>query len=203
MDVQMPEMDGFAATAAIRAGEKETGVHLPIVAMTAHAMKGDKERCLAAGMDAYISKPIQAKALLELIEKVAGVRSGIPEPAVSSASVPEGVPDMNSVLELLDGDHELLQEVVDLFLRDCPEQLAAIREGIARNQATGLERASHALKGSVSNFAVPAIFHAAQRLENIGREGDLTRAPEALADLEEKLVLLNEALANFRKEHVS
>ncbi len=72
MDVQMPEMDGFETTAAIRAGERGTGRHLPIIAMTAHAMQGDRERCIAAGMDSYISKPLEVRALLELLERVAG-----------------------------------------------------------------------------------------------------------------------------------
>jgi len=206
MDVQMPVMDGFEATAAIRAQEKESGGHIPIVAMTAHAMKGDRERCLKAGMDFYISKPIRAAGLLELVEQCVGVPCsteadlGTPLPA-------SDLPDRKKILEVFDGDEKLFREVVETFRRDCPAQLAAIREAVNANDAAAVERASHLLKGSVGSFGAPGAFYAAQQLENLGRGNELSDAPEALARLEEKthalLELLLEFQDDFRKEFVS
>ena len=206
MDVQMPEMDGFEATAAIRAREKQAGQHLPIVAMTAHAMKGDRERCLEAGMDAYISKPIRAGDLLELVEQCVGLpASAALDP--SDASVPPDLPDRKKILELFDGDEKLFREVAEIFSGDYPRQLSAIREAVQQADAAALERAAHLLKGSVGSFGAPGPFYAAQRLENMGRDGDLTAAPEALARLEEKAGALQNTLREFqtslRKEFVS
>ena len=199
MDVQMPEMDGLAATAAIREREKETGGRLPIVAMTAHAMKGDRERCLAAGMDDYISKPIRAKNLLDVIERLVGIPADALQTPTTSSST-QGFPDRKVLLEFFDGDQEFLAEVAGIFLRECPQQLAAIREAIAGGNAALLEQAAHSLKGSVSNFGVPAVFYALQNLENMGRAGELSSAPQALADLEAKLRPLQAALAQIQEE---
>ena len=202
MDIQMPEMDGFAATAAIREREKQTRTHIPIVAMTAHAMKGDRERCLAAGMDDYISKPIQAKALLDLIERLTGVPSMTRE---KTEPVPAQLeePNVRAVLELFEGDTELIHEIVDLFLQQYPQQLAVIREALEHKHPKILEQAAHTLKGSVSNFAFPAVFHTLQKLENMDKEGSFTGAAEILAALEQQLLSLETGLATFQKEHVT
>jgi two-component system, sensor histidine kinase and response regulator len=205
MDVQMPEMDGFEATAAIRAQERDTESHIPIVAMTAHAMKGDRERCLAAGMDEYISKPIRPADLLELVEQCVGVPVST---EAELAAPPAGeFPDRTKILELFDGDEQLVQEIAETFCMDCPLQLKAIGDAIREKDATAVERASHLLKGSVGCFGAPGAFHAAQRLENMGREGELSEAPEALAQLQEKVNTLLELLVEFqsdsRKEYVS
>jgi CheY-like chemotaxis protein/HPt (histidine-containing phosphotransfer) domain-containing protein len=206
MDVQMPVMDGFEATAAIRAEESKTRRHLPIIAMTAHAMKGDRERCLVAGMDFYISKPIRASDLLDLVEQCVGYAStAAPEPAVAA---PAGdLPDRARLLELFDGEESLFAEVSATLQNDLPGQLESLREAIAQGDALRLERASHLLKGSVGAFAAPGAFHAAQKLENIGHSGDLAAAPEALRHLEEKTRALQERLAEYnspsRKECVS
>ena len=151
MDVQMPEMDGFEATAAIRARESATGAHTPIVAMTAHALKGDRERCLDAGMDAYVSKPLRPRELFEVLASVvptAGDAGGTPaEPEPSPDSF-----DIAVAMERVDGDLELMKELAGLFLGECPQRMAEVRQAIDRKDGPGLQRAAHYLKGSVGNF---------------------------------------------------
>src|SRR5712692_5744525 len=193
MDVQMPEMDGLDATIAIRAWEKTAGTHSPIMAMTAHAMKGDRERCLAAGMDGYISKPIRIRELEQAIAQLVGP----PNPAkvpVSEADQADSVIDHAALLAGVDGNRRLLRELVRLFLADCPQHLAEIKEAIRRGDAGALRRAAHTLKGSVGNFAAKNAFTAAQRLEIMGGEGDLDTAGEAGVTLESELALLSEGL---------
>jgi PAS domain S-box-containing protein len=193
MDVQMPEMDGLDATSAIRALEKTVGTHIPIIAMTAHAMKGDRERCLAAGMDGYTSKPIRIRDLEQAIAQLIGPLDS------ASASVLErreadGVIDHAALLAGVDGDRGLLLELVRLFLADCPQGLAEIREAIHRGDPGALGKAAHALKGSIGNFAARNAFAAAQRLEIMGRDGNLENAGKALATLESELARLTEEL---------
>src|SRR5205085_110670 len=123
MDVQMPEVDGFEATAAIRAAEAETGRRVPIVAVTAHAMKGDRERCLAAGMDEYVAKPIQPDDLARALA------------AVTDAPTAEPPIDRAAVLSRVCHDATLLREISDLFRADAPRLMADIREGMAAGDA--------------------------------------------------------------------
>ena len=191
MDVQMPEMDGLDATTAIRAWEKAAGTHVPIIAMTAHAMKGDRERCLAAGMDGYTSKPIRLRELEQAIAQL------IRPPKLAKVAVPDqadGVVDHAALLEGVDGNRRLLRELARLFLADCPRRLAEIKEAIRRGDAGALGRAAHTLKGSVGNFAAKNAFAAAQRLEFMGSDGDLDNAGEACVTLESELVRLTEEL---------
>lgn len=193
MDVQMPEMDGLDATRAIRALEGAAGTHIPIIAMTAHAMKGDRERCLAAGMDGYTSKPIRIRDLEQAIAQLIG--------PINSASVPvpeaeqaDGVIDHAALLAGVDGDRRLLSELVRLFLADCPQGLAKIKNAIRCGDAGALGRAAHTLKGSVGNFATKNAFAAAERLEIMGRDGDLDNAGKAFMTLESELARLTEEL---------
>ncbi len=151
MDMQMPEMDGFEATAAIRARESATGAHTPIVAMTAHALKGDRERCLAAGMDAYVSKPLRPQDFFDVLASVVPASGD----AGSFPAEPESGPDafdIAAALERVDGDRELMKELAGLFLGECPRCMGEIRQAIAQRDGPGLQRAAHYLKGSVGNL---------------------------------------------------
>jgi CheY-like chemotaxis protein/HPt (histidine-containing phosphotransfer) domain-containing protein len=192
MDVQMPKMDGFQATAAIRKEEESTGGHLPIIAMTAHAMEGDRDRCLAAGMDGYVPKPIKVEELVEAIENLIGWPEITRVPTTASLREQEPI-DTASALARVEGDVELLQEVVALFLEELPDMLTDLREAVTAWDARAIERAAHKLKGSVGNFAAQPAFQAALRLENIGRAGDLTEAELAYSALLQEIEVLKPA----------
>jgi signal transduction histidine kinase/CheY-like chemotaxis protein len=205
MDLEMPGMDGLEATGHIRAREHGTGRHTPVVAMTAHAMKGDRERCLAAGMDAYLAKPIRAGQLLEVVaefdaaarpEKVPREADGAP-PSPSMPAADGDVLDRAALLARVGHDPGLLRELVELFLVECPNLLGAVRDAVTRADAPGLRVAAHSLKGAVSNFSTWPAFEAALRLETMGRMGDLAQAAEGLGALEAALGRLRPALAQF------
>ena len=188
MDVQMPGLDGFETTAAIREKEKSTGTHMPIIAITANAMQGDRERCLAAGMDGYISKPIQVAEFLREIEKLA------PSTAAGTGKAPPeasgGLLDQVKVLAHLEGDSMLLAELAKLFMEECPKLMASIHEAVAKGDGNALERAAHQMKGSIGNFQIEMAVQAAQWLEKIGRENDFILAAEKVRVLEGQIKLL-------------
>jgi CheY-like chemotaxis protein len=197
MDVQMPEMDGLEATAAIRERERATGGHLPIVALTAHAMKGDAERCLEAGMDAYLAKPLQPRELAAAIEGVLGGAPSLspaPEPG-APAPTPAFI-DLERLLERVGGDRKALVDLVRIFRADSPKQVARIRKAIEEGDAPALRAAAHAVKGAVSNFAAPAAAQAAQRLQRMCEQGRLHEAGDALGRLELEIEALLAALAD-------
>jgi two-component system, sensor histidine kinase and response regulator len=219
MDVQMPRMDGLEATAAIRAREAERGGHMTIVAMTAHAMKGDRERFLAAGMDDYIAKPVQPEKLYELLDTHARVvdarepgaavpivhrapratppRAKPPGPAALPADDGAETPsafDLAATLERFDGDTEFLREVTQVFLEGLPRQLEALESAIAAADAGAIERAAHSLKGAAANFSAGRVVAHALRLETMGREGNLEGAPGIFAALAADSQRLREAL---------
>jgi signal transduction histidine kinase/CheY-like chemotaxis protein len=183
MDVQMPEMDGLEATAKIRESEKGSGKRIPIVAMTAHAMKGDREHCLGVGMDDYISKPIEIAQLERVLAHFRFVRDGTPTAAAVTKGSAEPSFDRAATLAQLGGDEELLAEIASMFLADAPRKLDAMRESIARGGALALNRQAHALKGSAGYLGAGAISSMAAKLEAIGKSGDLTQADEALQAL--------------------
>lgn len=197
MDVQMPTMDGFEATARIRQKEAGTGRHIPIIAMTAHAMKGDRERCLAAGMDGYIAKPIRAREFYEIVEGMAAnVRKSQP-PGPQDAD--QDVIDRDRLLEYAGGSAEAMKELVDLFAVECPKLMKAVRETIDRNAASDLQRAAHTLKGSILIFGARRPAEAALRLETMGREGNLTGVEQAWSTLGKEVERLLAMLADLRK----
>ena len=188
MDVQMPEMDGIEATAAIRRAEAQTGGHIPIIAMTAHAMKGDRDRFLAAGMDGYVAKPVRPHELY------AAVEGGGPN-AEAGLSAPADLPfEWDAALENVGGDEAMLRELAEMFFAECPKLMEQIREHIVGADGPELRRAAHTLKGSAHVFGAEEVAAAAHRLEEIGREEAFVDAEEALALLEGEVTRLLPAL---------
>ncbi len=189
MDVQMPGMDGLEASARIRAEEKETGRHVPIVALTAHALKGDREACLASGMDDYLSKPVRAGELLDVISRVSG--DAKEAPLVSTP--PVAFRPSFAIAEALDrvgGDRALLRELVDLFAAEAPRALTEIRRSVDAGDAGALERAAHLVRGSASTFGAAVVSETALTLENQGRSGILEGASFRVADLGREMEVL-------------
>lgn len=196
MDVQMPEMNGLEATAAIREIEKSTGSHVPILALTAHAIEGDRARCLAAGMDGYVSKPICVNDFMSAIAQLlpAGARLA---PDLSSPEAPPPLLDTQDLMARFDGDTELLQQAYELFRRSYPKLLAQLRDAVRRSDAEALERAAHTIKGCVSNFGGAASVEAALRLEKMARARDLRQAVDACEALECEIERLIPALTQL------
>jgi PAS domain S-box-containing protein len=199
MDVQMPELDGEQTTALIRKHEQIAGGHLPIVAMTAYAMKGDRERYLGVGMDRYISKPIRPQELFDSVEAVAlGVVTPVTHPKAAESLrevAPGAVLDETVALARVGDDRELLAEMAELFLHECPQLMNDLQRAVASGDPAIVKSAAHKLKGAVDNFAAPGAFEAARRLETMGRSGDLTGMQETWCTLEKEMDRLKPALA--------
>jgi PAS domain S-box-containing protein len=204
MDVQMPEMDGMEATAAIRAREKSLGFHLPIIGVTAHAMKGDRERYLEGGMDGYVSKPIRPEKLLaELARLVPGSVRRDPRPDASpAAAIPAGSLDRSALLDRVEGDMDLLGDIIGLFKEDSVRQLAAIREAIDKKDAGALRRAAHTLKGTCGSLGAPEAAATALELEKQGAAADLSQAQEVLRLLERQVQRAGKLLDELKQEYL-
>jgi len=202
MDVQMPEMDGLTATQKIREGEKRTLSHLPIIAMTAHAMKGDRERCLEAGMDGYVSKPIDKKELEPAIA------SAVPGPDATSLG-PSPKPkkedavansllawDITKSLERLDGDEHLLYDVIGIFLEDIPKHMTSLQQAVAQGNAEALAKTAHSLKGELGYLGISELSQKAGELEEMGRRSDLEHAAGAFAVFEMEISAVAATMRN-------
>jgi two-component system, sensor histidine kinase and response regulator len=185
MDVQMPEMDGLETTSRIRTKEMQVGGHLRIVAMTGHAMKGDRDRCLAAGMDDYLSKPIKSDDLYAVLQRVRGTvpspedkvrtlldRPKLPRHSVGEVSSQKPILNPDAVTRLRrladDGGASFLAMVVDAFLLDSKRRLADLREAAAGGDPDGLRKTAHALKGAASEFGALRVTEICQFLEDMG-----------------------------------
>ena len=208
MDVQMPEMDGFETSIAIRARERLEGGHVRIVAMTARAMHGDREQCLAAGMDGYLSKPIDRDVLMAVVEEEVKA-----EPAARRP--PERRPaerrhaerrlasiDRVELMERLGGDRALFDDVIAIFLDDCPRRLAAIKTAVDMGDAKHIEETAHVLKGAAGNLSATRLFEAAQTLERIGVKGRLGAAEAAWRRLAIEATQVMATLQQFTREGV-
>ncbi len=194
MDIQMPEMGGFEATQEIRRLEAVSGARLRIVAMTAHAMTGDRERCLAAGMDDYVSKPIEPARFFAAVEMGAAPATAPAEPppiALGPAI------DREALMKRVGGDEDLFREIVQLFLVDCPTRVAAIHAAVAGGDPEEVRTAAHALKGSAGNLSATALTAAARTLERLGSERRLQSAPAALRQLTAQALLAMDLLQEW------
>ena len=200
MDVQMPEMDGMEATAEIRKLETrnlklknhnsttELLNHVPIIAMTAHALKGDRERCIEAGMDDYVSKPIQPDKLLEAIKRhISASTPGKPKATDSTASDEKDVFDRAELLERVGGDEELCVELLDTFVQDIPARLEELKQALADNDSTLLRQQAHAIKGASANIGAHALREVSFEVEKAGKDRKMDRALPLVGKLEREL----------------
>jgi len=194
MDVQMPGMDGLAATAAIRKLEAKTGTRTPIIALTARAMRGDRDECLRAGMDGYLAKPIRVEELLSALERLATPEGKAQEQEVPPAPAAP-VLDPEQALRSMGGDRSLLAEMAGLFSQDSTALLEEIRSALEAGNPQAIERAAHRLKGSLLVFGAAPAAGAALALESLGRSGKLEEASPALAALERELERLRPEIA--------
>jgi CheY-like chemotaxis protein/HPt (histidine-containing phosphotransfer) domain-containing protein len=195
LDVQMPMLDGLAVTTEIRRRENGCNQHLPVLALTAQAMQGDRERCLAAGMDGYIRKPIEIGDLLATIGQVMPGAVATDDPP--RAGDGESVLDAEAVLRRVGRNRAAAAEIVALFRRESVAMLSQIDSALSSRDGEALERAAHRLFGSLKALAAPAAAEAASRLEAAGREGDLDRALHACDRLRSELASLELPLATL------
>jgi CheY-like chemotaxis protein/HPt (histidine-containing phosphotransfer) domain-containing protein len=191
MDVQMPEMSGLEAAVAIRDRERTAGGHVPIVALTARAMAGDREQCFEAGMDAYVSKPLRPEELYAAIESVLSSQSvGANAPARTAG----GSVDREALLAGLGGRVDLLKHVVEVFLEDAPAMLSRIKEALGKGNGTEVAAIAHSLKGSVGLFSQGEAYEGARRLEQLGRSGELGGGEAVHAEVEASISALTTEL---------
>ena len=204
MDVQMPEMDGFEATRQIRNPQSAIANHrIPIIAMTAHAMQGDRERCMAVGMNDYVTKPVSPQALLEALEKwlpKEGISAGTQPktearfPEVSSFMSQLPVFDKSGMMSRLMDDEELARMVVEGFLEDIPRQIAVLKTCLEAGDAAGTERQAHTIKGASANVGGERLREVVFEIEKAAKAGDLIAAGRLLVDLGVQFDRLNQEM---------
>jgi signal transduction histidine kinase/DNA-binding response OmpR family regulator len=201
MDVQMPEMDGLEATALLREKEKPSGERQAVVAMTALVMKGDRERCIAAGMDGYLSKPISPQELDDVLDRYQ--IGGRTEAAAEQPSEQEEAPVcVRDLFDRIDGDRTFLAELLELLREDSPEQIRAAHQAIAKGDAPALQRVGHALRGALANLAAPTAARLAGELEAMGVAGVVDSGEATLAKLETELARVIASLEGLCLEAV-
>ncbi|MEZ0311125.1 MAG: ATP-binding protein [Myxococcota bacterium] len=221
MDIQMPEMDGLAATMAIRAEEAVRGGRVPIIALTAQAMTGDRDRCFEAGMDAYVSKPIDSVILLETLYRVVGVDTSAAPPQPALAAQVMAFPmlvlepdreegrhsghaiDKGELMGRLGGDEQLVAEVVGMFMHEGPAMLAALQREVSRGEPVAIERAAHKLKGALLSLSAGTAANIAKEMELAARESDVSRAPVMVVHLEQEIDAVYDDLSDLLPKPVS
>lgn len=199
VDGQMSHRDGLAATWAIRAQEQGTDMPLPLVAVTAHAMQSDCEHCLAAGMDGSVPQPLRPVELCATTARLTAPAASMP--AVSPTPAPaRTILDRSALWARVDGDTDLLRDLIALFLADCPERLQELHGALVRRDGLALARAAHRFKGTLSNLSAYSATAVIQRLEIAARDGDLASAAAALATLVDELAQLTPLLTAYLEE---
>lgn len=196
MDIQMPVMNGYEATAEIRKLEESTDSHIPIIAMTANAMIGDRNKCIAAGMDDYLSKPIKSKNLYQVIEGSVQNEKIDPKPNTSFAPACFIADEFRETLQ----SNELMTQVIDLFFGESKGLINSIHESLKKGDPKAVKFAAHSLKGLIGNYAAPASFLAAENLDNEVREGRSDKLHDLVSNLEDEIAKLSNELQTFREE---
>jgi CheY-like chemotaxis protein len=200
MDIQMPLMDGYEATAAIRELDEARGFHTPIVAMTAHAMEGDREICLAAGMDAYVSKPVRPPALMAVIEQLESrhedtVTTPAPEAEIADAHTTDhAVFDRNGLLEQCMGNQDLLRRMASKFIETVPGLIQEIENAVMQGDGLALRRSAHTLKGASGSMCAKHMFDESWRLEMLGKDDRCGEAGQHVESLKDHFTRLEELL---------
>ena len=209
MDVQMPVMDGFATTVAIRAGERGSDRHIPIIGLTAHAMRGDREKCMEIGMDDYVAKPVEPPRLFRALQKAADEflsgRDGKPprsrgdsDGATTRSAAEPPVVNTAALLERVGGSEDIMRQLVDVFLANLPDMMCAIEAAIDANDPEKLRKSAHSLKGAVSNFGYEPATKTARELEYLGRDrGAVDKIQGKFGELRRRIDTLERALSAF------
>jgi CheY-like chemotaxis protein len=192
MDVQMPGMDGFACTAAIRSAEAGTGRHIPIIAMTAHALAGDREKCMAAGMDDYVSKPVRREELFRALAPILG-----PAPAAPAPAPARGVVDFTHVSSQLGNDREAVRAVVEAYVTETRENLERLPAAIAAGAWAEVRRLAHTTKGAMRTFAAGEAQELSHRLEQLAQSDDPGDADALFAQMKAAVEIAVAGLARF------
>jgi len=205
MDVEMPELDGYEATRRIREVESELDEHVPIIAMTAHAGGEHRQRCLEAGMDDFVSKPIDPQRFHDLLEGLVdrrprasgSVPDGPTEDSATTTATGATTFDADHLMERLGGDLTLLEEIVALFEEQRPRLMERLRGAVEERDVSEARSVSHLLKGMIANFGAERARLAARAIERAAMNGDMERTPALLNELERQLEDLDEALDEF------
>ncbi len=199
MDVHMPEMDGFEATRIIREKEKDSHGHIPIIAITADAMSEDKEQCIKAGMDDYISKPVFQEKIIESIKKVVFNKE---ECAAKIYISDKSVFDMDALMKRLDIDEKLVGEIMDVYLNDTPIQLSRLKEFFEKEDILSIQRCAHSIKGASANFCVGTINKTAQDIEVAAKQGNLEIIKPLIDVIENQFMELKDVLTEIRLSRI-
>lgn len=196
MDVMMPNLNGIEATEQIRREEASTGKHIPIIALTANAMQGDREKCLAAGMDSYLPKPIRYDVLQDEIETVLTVRQspGVPQAAATAGQGELPIFDRADALDRIGGDEELLQALLDIFTAEYDNYIGNIDQAYAAENWPDFVRAAHTLKGALGTIAAARAQKKAEALEFAAKAGEQARYAPLVAELKQELASFKAAI---------